>query len=135
MADLGDIRGGIATRLATISGLRTLDYVEGTIQPPVAVIGFPERIEYDESFARGVDRYVVPIRLYVAGTVNRTTNNALESYLAKSGASSVKAAIEGDRTLGGVVADCVVATMIGAGMFDHGGLDYLAAEWELTVLV
>jgi hypothetical protein len=137
MAKLSDIRDGIATRLRTISGLRVRDYVEGQVEPPMALVGFPSEIDYDEAMARGMDDHTIPIRVYVASQVNRAANDALEGYLAKTAADdpkSIKAAIEGDRTLGGKVQDCVVRRMTGAGVVEHGSLQYLAADFELTIL-
>lgn len=134
MASLADIRGAIKTRLLTIAGLRAEDLVAGPINPPLAVVGFPERIDYDRSMGRGTDETVIPIRIYVAQGVTRAANDLLEGYLNKTGATSVKAAIEGDRTLGATVADCRMRAMTGAGVVEVANVQYLYAEWELVYL-
>lgn len=137
MAKLSDIRAGVAARLATISGLRQSDYVPAQINPPIAVVGWPEEIDYDEAMGRGLDVYRIPIQVLVGTPDNRAANDALEAYLAKTTAEdpkSVKGAVESDRTLGGKVSDCVVTRMSGAGGFDYGGITYLGATWDLQVL-
>lgn len=136
MADLDDIRAGIKVRLQTITALngRTLDYVPESITPPMAVVGWPKEIDYDEAMGRGLDQLVIPIRIYVSQADNRGANAALSGYLNKAGATSVKAAIEGDRKLGNVVQDSWVPRMTGAGAVEHGGIIYLSADWDIEVL-
>lgn len=136
MANLSDIRGGIATVLQGISGLRTATDTPGQIAPPIAVIGWPERIDYDQTMGRGTDEYVIPVRLFVSSASARAADDLLEGYLNKSGATSVKATFDATRpqTLGGVVSDARVRSMTGAGVVEHGAGQYLAADFEIVVL-
>jgi hypothetical protein len=131
---LREIREGLADRLRTIEGLRASDYVEGSISPPIAIVGFPSEIDYDLTFGREADQYTIPIRIYVGQASNRSATELLDGYLAKSGTASVKAAIEGDRTLAGACMDLDVARMTGAGVDELGAVSYLVADWEVTVV-
>lgn len=59
--------------------------------------------------------------------------DALDPYLATSGASSIRAAIEGDRTLGGVVSWVHLQPATDYGGFEVGGIEYLGARMVLEV--
>jgi hypothetical protein len=95
---LSAVRDGINARLATIPGLRTSDTIPDQVNPPLAVVGVPSGV-FDEQFD-GSLLLTFPIRLYVslAGGASRS-QDAIDAYL--TGASEVRAAIYGDRTLGG----------------------------------
>lgn len=102
MADLTTIIDGIEALLGGISGLKVVDHMPGTINPPVAVIGAPE-VDYDAAMNRGQDRVVVPIFVLVSRSDNRGSQKDLHGYASGSGSTSVKAVINADRTLNGAL--------------------------------
>jgi hypothetical protein len=104
MATLSEIRTGIATNLGTISGLRTSAYVPDEPKPPIAII-FPENISFDTAFGRGLDTYTFTVQVIVSKISDRNAQSNLDGYCNPSGASSVKAALESDKTLGDLVQD------------------------------
>lgn len=104
MPTLSEIRSGLATNLATINGLRTSAFVPDEPKPPMAII-FPETIEFDTAFGRGLDTYTFTIQLIVSKISERNAQSNLDSYCNPDGPSSVKAAIEKNRTLGGLIQD------------------------------
>src|SRR5262245_55039882 len=110
MANLSAIRAGIVTRLRTIEGLRAYAQVPGTIDPPVAVVQ-PMGIDFDLTMADGSDEYMVAIVVAVSQAETRTAQLLLDDYLAKTGDRSIRAAIDADQTLGGVVDITRVAQM------------------------
>ncbi len=128
MAAITSIREGLATRLKTIAGLNVYDHLPGQFSTPAAITGGPSTVDYDAAMRRGLDRYEFPVRLYASMAHSRGGQDALDEYLASSGAKSVKAAIEGDRTLGGAVSDLRVTTVSGYGRTTYGGVDYFGAE-------
>lgn len=134
MATVSAIRDGLKTRLETISGLRASDYVPEQINPPVAVIGGPLTLAYDSTMARGADRYTIPVRLFVSRVSDRASQEKLDGYLAASGAGSVKAAIEGDITLGGAVMSTRVVEARSYGSFVVGDVSYLGVEFVVDVI-
>ncbi|SRR6266852_5644301 len=99
---------GIKTQLVTIPGLRVSDYVADQINPPQAVVDFPNPLTYHEAFAHGKFRIDPTVIVLVSKTVDRIGTAALSSYASPTGANSIHAAIELDKTLGGVVDDCIV---------------------------
>ena len=132
MATIAEIRSGLKTRLATISGLRTTDTVPDVINPPVAIV-MPQTVTYDETMRRGLATYTFTVMVIVGRASERSAQTALDSFVAQTGATSVKAAIEGDKTLGGTVFDTRVTTMRSYGSTTQGDVLYLATEF--TVLV
>jgi hypothetical protein len=94
------VRAGLGTALDTITGLRVFDYVPDSLSPPAAVVE-PLEVDYDEAMRRGLDFYRAFILIIVGRMSDRSSQDRLDAYVAGSGASSVKAALEANRTLGG----------------------------------
>lgn len=132
MATIAQMRAGIATNLQTIAGLRTSDTVPDNIQPPVAIVS-PSAIQYDLTFQRGLDLYNFTVMIVVGRASERQAQRALDAFCAGTGASSVKAAIESNRTLTGLVNDLRVTSMRNYGSTLIGETTYLAVEFELVV--
>jgi len=133
MTSMSSLRTGLANRLATISGLRSSATIPDNPQPPIAVV-MPSRITYDQAFGRGSDEYEFTILVIVGRVVDRTSQTNLDAYCASSGSASVKAAIEGDTTLGGVAEDCRVTAMTSQGSLSIGDVTYHTAEFSVTVI-
>lgn len=103
------VRAGIGTALDTIAGLRCFDYVPDSLAPPAAVVE-PLEIDYDEAMNSGTQFYRAFILVIVGRMSDRSSQDRLDAYLTDTGASSVKAALEADRTLGGACATLQVAS-------------------------
>jgi hypothetical protein len=133
MATLSELRAGIATNLATISGLRTTPTVPDQINPPIAVV-MPNTITYDTAFARsGGDEYEFLVMVIVGRVDERSAQNKLDAYASSSGNSSVKAAIEKDKTLGGKAFSLRVTNLRNYNQVTVGDVTYLSAEWVVQV--
>ncbi len=133
MTSLTDLRTGLANRLTTITGLRSSAYIPDNPQPPVAVV-MPGRIQYDTAFGRGSDEYSFTIMLIVGRVADRASQTTLDAYCESSGTRSVKAAIEGDRTLGGKALDCRVTEMTNQGSLSIGDVTYHTADFNVSVI-
>jgi hypothetical protein len=94
------VRTGLGTALDTIAGLRVFDYVPDSLSPPAAVVE-PLEVDYEWAMQRGLDFYRAFILVIVGRMSDRSSQDRLDAYVAGSGASSVKAALEANRTLGG----------------------------------
>ena len=132
MASISDIRTGLATRLATITGLRTAALMPDLPNPPVAIV-IPDNISFDDTFHRGMDTLTFRIFLIVGRADERTAQNSIDGYCATSGSTSVKAAIEGDKTLGGKAYDCRVTSMSNYGSSVINETTYLSCEFIVVV--
>ncbi len=132
MASITGLRNGLATNLATISGLRTTTETPDTISPPIAIINVAN-VNFDKTFARGLDEYNFVITCVVGRVGERTAQRLLDSYVSSTGASSVKLAIESDKTLGGNCDTLRVTDMRNYGSIVIGEITYLAAEFNVVV--
>jgi hypothetical protein len=132
MASITDLRAGLATRLGTISGLRTTTETPDTISPPIAIVNVAN-VNYDRTFQRGLDEYNFVITVIVGRVGERSAQRLLDSYVSTTGSSSVKLAIELDRTLGGKCDSLRVTDMRNYGSLVIGEITYLAAEFNVVV--
>lgn len=132
MASITDIRQGIATNLATITGLRTGATIPDNVNPPFAIVA-PSSVQYHQTFHNGVSTYNFTVTLVVGRASERAAQNALDAYCSPSGSSSIRGAVELDKTLGGKVFDCYVSGMRNYGSISLGDNTYLAAEFDLVV--
>jgi len=132
MASITDLRAGLATRLGTISGLRTTTETPDTISPPVAIINV-QNVNYDRAFQRGLDEYNFVITVIVGRVGERSAQRLLDSYVSPVAPSSVKLAIELDKTLGGKCDTLRVTDMRNYGSLVIGEITYLAAEFNVVV--
>lgn len=133
MATVTELRTGLANNLATIQGLRTSPTIPDQINPPLAVI-IPNTITFDTAFARsGGDEYEFIVTLIVGRVDERTAQNRLDAYCSGSGASSVKAAVESDKTLGGKAFDCRCVSLRNYNQISVGDSMYLSAEFVVQV--
>jgi hypothetical protein len=129
--NVSSVRDGIKTRLQTISGLRVWDVIPDQVTPPGAVVGQLD-FTFDIDNARGVDLANVDVYVIVQRMDARSGQNKLDGYLAGSGSSSIKAAIEGDRTLGGTV-NTLRVTRAEAGTYVQGDVTFLSYRYSLTI--
>jgi hypothetical protein len=131
MATISAIREGIADNLASISGLRVSATMLDAPRPPVAMV-YPDTIDFDLNANRGADTFTFIVYVLVGRADDRTAQNRLDGYVV--GESSVKAAIEADRTLGGAANTCRVTTMRNYQQVSIGETVYLGVEFEVEVV-
>ena len=133
MSSIQELRQGIATYLATISGLRTSLDVPDQINPPIAVVQFV-RVNYHLDMNNGMSEYLFSVQVIVGRVDERTAQRNLDSYCSSSGSSSVLLAVESDRTLGGKAYDCIVTEVSSYGQLISNDITYLGAEFQIRVL-
>jgi len=131
MSKLADIRDGLADAMGTISGLRTSSTVPDYPRPPIAIV-LPDRLVYDLNARRGADTYFFTIMLLVGRADDRAAQNNLDAFIVGDG--SIKAAVESDRTLGGVANTCRVTEMGNYSSMSVGDTLYLAASFTVEVV-
>jgi len=131
MASVSALRSALASSMGSITGLRTSATVPDNPRPPIAVV-MPERIAYDLNARRGADTFFFTIILIVSRADDRAAQNNLDAYL--TGSSSIKAAVEADRTLGGVANTCRVTEMTNYASLPVGEVLYLSAQFTVEVV-
>lgn len=129
------IMDGLEARLATISGLRVSDVSPGQISPPCAIVGVPAITSYHATFGSGrmtLDDLTVTV--LVSAAIDRVGQKKLAGYANPTGSTSIKAAVEGDKTLGGVVDDCIVVSFRPLGLDEVGVIGYFGGIFQLRAI-
>jgi len=126
------LRAGIATNLGTIAGLRTSPEMPDNPNPPIALVR-PVTVEYDQAMAKGLTRYNFAVVVIVGRAEERTAQRSLDAFCSSTGASSIKLAVESDKTLGGNAFDCRVTEMRNYTPIQLNEGTYLAAEFAVDV--
>jgi len=137
-ATMSEIREALADALTAVSGLRAFDLLPA--QPPIpCVLIVPDSVDYDTSFGNvrrvaGLTTYSFVLTVLVGAMSERAAQQRLDGYVSPSGDQSIKAAVETDRTLGGVVSDVRVTGMRDYVSFPNGDSTFLGAEFVAQVI-
>lgn len=135
MPIISDIKDGLGTRLATISGLRVYNHAPGAIEQFPAAFIMVDSINYKE----GIGGTTISGTLRAVVFINRAdvpeALNELDAYLDPSGARSVMLAVQNDATLGTTVDGAYVSEAVNVGMREeqggwYAGADFLVPFWR-----
>jgi hypothetical protein len=130
---MSDLRQGLAEALRAIPSLRVYELLPDNPNPPGVAISL-DRVVYDSVFARGCDEYEFTVHLFVARGDDRSAQVRIEDYVAGSGPSSIKAAIEADPTLGGVAQTVRVSEARNIGTQDRAdGTSLMIVDFTVTI--
>jgi len=126
------IKDGLQARLATISGLRAYAQQPDNVNAPFA---WPmlESITYNGAMGGGLVIHTFTVSVVVGRAAERSAQTALDGYLSYEGGASVRAAIEADRTLGGVVQNLIVETASNISTMDGNDTTYLMVDFRVVV--
>lgn len=95
------IRVGLATAVGRVPGLTAHPRWPGSIVPPCAVV-VRKSTTYDPAFDLPME-FALAVRLYLPYQSGAASLDALDDYLSPTGPASIRAQIDADPTLGGVV--------------------------------
>lgn len=127
---LDDVMDEVAARLGTIAGLRVFPYPADSVSPPAAIVSYPEKYTFDETYGRGMDRMTLPVVVVVGKPTDRASRDRIAQYCDGAGPASVKAAVEAGKY---VACDTVRVTGIEFDVVTVAGTDYLAALFDLDI--
>lgn len=132
-ASLLDVMEAVEAALATIEGLRTSESKPGQITPPMAVVGVPTVPDYHLTSNRM--QMTVQLMVLVSDAVTIRSQKDMAAFASRSGARSIVAALEFDKSLGGVVEQCWVSGGFRPLSLEEVGLvGYFGGVWELTIV-
>lgn len=131
MASITAIRSGLATNLLT-ANVRSAGTIPALVNPPFAIVA-PAGVNYHRAFNNSLSEYSFTITLIVGQASERNAQNAIDAFCSSTGDSSIRRAVESDKTLGGVAYDTVVTDMRNYGSTTIGETTYLAAEFNIVV--
>lgn len=131
--NLADVMDDLAIALGRVQGLRVLAYTEQDVQPPAAMVFWPDQVGYDATMGRGADTMVVPVGVMIGELSSRSARDELAAYLDGSGARSIKAAVEGYDGAESYSYARVVSAAPGVYQ-TSGGVDYLGATFTINIV-
>ena len=131
-ATVTQVATGLATNLATITGLRTSAYQPEQLNPPIA---YPvlTTVNYHRAFQGGDVIMDWIIHVIVGRYTDRTAHAAMDGYLSYSGSSSIRAALESDLTLGGVCQTLVVSSAADIRSLNSADAEFLEIQFTVQV--
>lgn len=124
----------LESALDDISGLRTSEFIKDQMSPPFAMVGVPEIPDYHGAFRSGSMTISPRVYVFVSSVVDRIGQTRLSEYADPVGSKSIKAAIEADPTLGGIVAQVMVKSFRPLGAEEMGALGYYGGVFDLYVV-
>lgn len=131
MATNEQTRDAVAAALGSIPDFQVYARPPGTIVVPAGVVR-RRSTQFDVSFDGLVDTgWGVTVFVSFANTDVGTEQ--LDEYLSPTGVNSIKAAIDSDPTLGGVVDYARVVSAEGERVTNYAGTDYLSVEFVIEI--
>ena len=130
MGTIAEARQGLANALATLPGLRVLDYQPASVSElPAAVVQFESR---GTGLTLGGLSFAgrMKVVLVVSSASSREAQRTLEEYMESEGANSVQAAVAADHTWGGNVDDGRLESVDNVGVRRLWGGMYTAADFH-----
>lgn len=134
MADYAAIADGLQARLATISGLRAYSEWPDQLNVPAGIVLPGEPFLEDATFDGNYDATYDLLLLVNKASGDVRGTRALYAYMASTGTLSVRAALDGDTTLGGAAHDLIHMQVFGYGEYTHGTVPYLGYKHRVRVL-
>jgi hypothetical protein len=127
------VKDGLKVRIETIPGLRAFDYQPDQVNPPFAFPTLDEIRYHQTGMGSGGVVMDFTITIVVGRASERTAQDELDKYTAFSGTQSIRAALEADRTLGGVADDLIVNSSGNFTNLDANDTIYLTMDFNVTV--
>lgn len=128
--NLADVMDAVSDQLDTITGLRCFPYPAPKVTPPAAVVSYPEAVNFDATYGRGMDRMSLVVWLLVGRVSERSARDQLGAYCDGSGSRSVKAVLESGTY---TAFDEVRVESIEFDVIKIGDIDYIAAGFTLDI--
>jgi len=133
---IGNIRAGIDTRLATISGLYHSAYGPDAVNEFPFAFVLPSNDIQTGMVMSGVGLmghfHVVILDRIAAGL--DPAQSSIDAYISPAGTSSIKTAIEGDKSLGGTADTLWVDSISDYDVVEYGGNKYMGAIIKINVV-
>lgn len=129
--DLALVMDELAERLRKIPDLTTV-YARppDSVTVPSAVVAYPDSLDFDATYGRGMDRMSLPVVLVVGKPSTAAAREKLAKFCNATGPSSVKEVLES-----GVYStfDDLRVTSVDFDVITVGTSDYLAAAFNLDI--
>lgn len=103
------------------------------IVAPCAVVPYPERIGFDQTYARGRDRVTASLSVWVGLPNEPQSRDLLTAFCDGNGPNSIKELLEDGPGNTYTTCDTVAVVGVDIDAYEHGGPTYLVAIFELDI--
>lgn len=133
--NLADVMDQVGAQLDTIDGLRVSPFPPDQVNPPFAIVTYPEDINFDATYERGADTMTLPVIVGVGKVSDRASRDKLAAYCQGTGATSVKAVLEAGVEAGAYTAfDSLRVQMAEFDLIKIAAVEYVAATFTLDII-
>lgn len=137
-ATIEAICDALEAALDNIDGLRVRDIIPDSIpvsgSADVAIIMAPPIDDYRMSFGRGHYEFDVAVTVLVSAVIDRAGQRRLMAYSSQTGTKSIRAAVETDLTLGGVVEQAWLLNYRPLGIEEAAGFGYFGGVFTVHIV-
>lgn len=133
-ATIADLRAGLASNLQSIPDVEVYEREGGVVNVPCIVVTTPT-INYHRTFGNtgAMVEFQFTIMVLVDSASQEQQNWDMDEYVDNGSTKSVRAAIESDRTLGGVADSLVVTAFRPLSDETVAGIGYWGGSFDVTV--
>jgi len=133
-ATVSQVKTGLKTRLDTITNFRAYANQPDQLNPGIAGMGYPTltRIAFHGAMGAGLVTMEFDITCIISRQSERTAQDVLDALLGY-GTGSIRNAIEGDPTLGGIVNQAVVESANDIAVVDANDTQYFTVDFRVVV--
>lgn len=130
--NLADVMDEVGKAMQAITGLRVVPFPGASITPPAGYVSYPQSVDYDETYSRGVDQITDLAIVLLAGDVyTKGARDLVAAWASGDGPKSVKKAVE---AWPWTTCDDVTITACEFDGETISGVLYLAAHFKATVV-
>ena len=131
--NLQDVNDELREALNAIPSLtgRTYPHPVDDLSPPAGIVTFPDTIEFDGGYGRGMDRITGNVLIVAANVTSALGFELIAGYTDGAGAESVKAVLEGRQY---VHLDSLRVTEVELDSLTIGSVAYIAALFTVDIV-
>jgi hypothetical protein len=130
--NLAAVMDEIAEVMSALTKVNVKAHPPDSITPDAGVVGYPQSIDYDATYGRGLDTFTdLPIWLITGKVTSPTARDKVARWSAGAGPESIKARMEAHAW---TTCDDLTVTAVEFSTVDIGGVEYLAAIFTATVV-
>lgn len=131
---LADVMDDVARRLSVIEGLRAYEWPPDKVDPPAAVVSYPESMPVHGTYQRGGARMTLPVVIVVGRYDARSTRDLLSAYVDSEGPQSVTRVLESRDFAAYTAFDSLQASEFEFDVVTIAGVDHMAAMLDLDII-
>jgi hypothetical protein len=129
---LADIREAMKTALSVIPNVQPAAYKPGNPTYPCVFVFGPDEVDYHQAMRSGLTGWSLVVMALAGANLDEVKFRQLDPLISETGESSVKAALEADTTLGGLVNQLVVRKFNGYRTYTFDQLVW-GCDWTVDV--